>query len=237
MELIPAIMPRSFSELREALETISGLAETVQIDVMDGIFVPEKSWPYTDGDYEGFLTLAEGRDSFPQHETVDFEADLMVANPEEEILKWIRAGARRVIVHYESTASFERIISLFKDRMHEKELADAYSKPIELGVALDIKTPNELLDPWMRDVNFVQCMGIAKIGYQGQPFDERVIEKVRDFRERYPACTISVDGGVSLETAPRLIVAGANRLVAGSAIWESEDLEETIEMFRELAQK
>ena len=234
MELIPAIMPRSFSELREALETISGLAETVQIDVMDGIFVPEKSWPYTDGDYEGFLTLAEGRDSFPQHETVDFEADLMVANPEEEILKWIRAGARRVIVHYESTASFERIISLFKDRMHEKELADAYSKPIELGVALDIKTPNELLDPWMRDVNFVQCMGIARIGYQGEPFDERVIQKIKEFREKYPDVTISVDGGVSLETAPRLIRAGANRLVVGSAIWKSSDIEGTIEAFKKM---
>ena len=233
-EIIPAIMPRSFSELREALETISGLAETVQIDVMDGVFVSEKSWPYTDGDYEGFLTLAEGRDSFPQHETVDFEADLMIENPEEEISKWIRAGARRVIVHYESTASFERVISLFKDRVHEKELADAYSKPIELGVALDIKTPNELLDPWMRDVNFVQCMGIARIGYQGEPFDERVIQKIKEFREKYPDVTISVDGGVSLETAPRLIRAGANRLVVGSAIWKSSDIEGTIEAFKKM---
>ena len=77
-------------------------------------------------------------------------------------------------------------------------------------------------------------MGIEKIGFQGQSFDERVLHKVNDLRERFPELIISIDGGVSLETAPLLIKAGANRLVAGSAILKSEDIEKTIKEFQSL---
>ncbi|MBI2049286.1 MAG: hypothetical protein HYT29_02535 [Parcubacteria group bacterium] len=234
MELIPAIMPRSFTELREYVEQVKGLVNVVQLDVMDGIFVPEKSWPYTDGDYEGFLRLAAGDESLDAWAEMDFEVDLMVANPETEIKNWFDAGVRRVIVHIESTDALPKILSLTKDSAHAREEEDSFYAPREIGIAIDLETPSELLDPWMRDVDFVQFMGIAKIGYQGQPFDERVIQKIQEFREKYPDVTISVDGGVSLETAPRLIEAGANRLVAGSALWKSEDIEEAIEKFKQV---
>src|SRR3989344_4079851 len=234
IEIIPAIMPRSFTELREYVEQIKGLANIVQIDVMDGIFVPEKSWPYTDGDYEGFLRLAKGDESLDAWAEMDFEVDLMVANPETEIKNWFDAGARRVIAHIESTDALPQILSMAKDNIHARHEEDSFYAPREIGIAIDIETPNESLDPWMRDAHFVQFMGIAKIGYQGEPFDEQVIEKIQEFREKYPDVTISVDGGGSLETAPRLIEAGATRLVAGSAIWKSEDIEETISKFKVL---
>lgn len=232
VEIVPAIMPRSFMELREYVEQAKGLVRMLQIDVMDGVFVPEKSWPYTDGDYEGFLRLAEGDESLDAWAEMDFEADLMVKNPETEIKKWFDAGARRVIVHVESTDALPRILSMMKDNAHARHEEDSFFAPREIGIAIDIETPSELLDPWTRDIHFVQFMGIAKIGYQGELFDERVIQKIKEFREKYPDVTISVDGGVSLETAPRLIKAGANRLVAGSAIWKSDDIEETIEKFK-----
>ncbi|MBI3074809.1 MAG: hypothetical protein HYY92_01160 [Parcubacteria group bacterium] len=233
-EIIPAIMPRSFTELREYVEQVKGIVNVIQIDVMDGVFVPEKSWPYTDGDYEGFLRLAVGDESLDAWAEMDFEVDLMVANPETEIKNWFDAGVRRVIVHIESTDALPQILSMAKDNAHDRHEEDSFYAPREIGIAIDLETPNESLDPWMRDADFVQFMGIAKIGYQGQPFDERVIQKVKEFREKYPDVTISVDGGVSLETASRLIEAGANRLVAGSAIWKSEDIEETIEKFKQL---
>lgn len=231
-EIIPAIMPRSFTELREYVEQAKGLVGMMQIDVMDGVFVPEKNWPYTDGDYEGFLRLAEGDESLDSWAEMDFEADLMVKNPETEIKKWFDAGARRVVVHIESTDALPSILSLMKDNAHARHEEDSFFSPREIGLALSLDTPTDSLDPWLRDIQFVQFMGIAKIGYQGEPFDERVIQKIKEFREKYPDVTISVDGGVSLETAPRLIEAGASRLIAGSAIWKSEDIEETIERFR-----
>ena len=77
-------------------------------------------------------------------------------------------------------------------------------------------------------------MGIAKIGFQGEPFDERVLEKIKDFRDEYVDVTISVDGGVSLESAPRLVEAGVNRFVVGSALWQSNDFEEKINKFKQL---
>jgi ribulose-phosphate 3-epimerase len=71
-------------------------------------------------------------------------------------------------------------------------------------------------------------MGIAEIGYQGQQFDERVVAKIMKLRNMSPDIIISVDGGVNFETAPILIHAGANRLVSGSAIFKSEDINSTI---------
>jgi len=75
-------------------------------------------------------------------------------------------------------------------------------------------------------------MGIAEIGHQGEPFDERVIEKIVDFRERFPGVIISVDGGVDVDTAPELAEAGARRLVSGSGIFEAGDVGQAIEDLR-----
>ena len=233
IEIIPAIMPRSFTELRERVEDLKGLAESFQIDVMDGIFVPEKSWPYTEGDYEGFSRLAVGNESLDAWAEMDFEADLMVREPLSEIEKWFHAGARRVIIHIESADALSDCLAAAKSNMHTRHAPDALGGR-EIGFAINIDTPSEALLPWARDVDFVQFMGIAKIGYQGQPFDERVIQKIKEFREKYPDVTISVDGGVSLETAQRLIEAGANRLVVGSALWKSDDMEETINKFKNM---
>ncbi|MBX4211051.1 ribulose-phosphate 3-epimerase, partial [Candidatus Parcubacteria bacterium] len=105
---------------------------------------------------------------------------------------------------------------------------------IELGVAINPDTPNEKIAPYIKDVDFVQCMGIAKIGFQSQPFDTRVLDKIRSLRLAYPDLIISVDGGVSLETAPKLVEAGCNRLVSGSVIFNSTHIKETIAQFEQI---
>ena len=78
-------------------------------------------------------------------------------------------------------------------------------------------------------------MGINHVGFQGEPFDERVIEKVKAVRAKYPEMIISVDGGVSLETAPKLIEAGVSRLIVGSAIFNSDNFIESIQNFKKLS--
>jgi len=232
VEIIPAIMPVSFNDLKEKLGAVSGLVSTVQIDVMDGVFVPPKSWPYTKGGPQEFAQVASEKESLPYWKTLNFEADLMVGAPESAVFDWIHAGAKRIIVHIESTDDFGGIIELLKKKFKSGEELDV--SVAELGIALNTTTPNERIHQFIDSVDFVQCMGIARIGYQGEPFDRRVLPKISALRGMRPEIIISVDGGVDLETAPKLIEVGVNRLAVGSAIFESENIKETIQKFKGL---
>ena len=162
----------------------------------------------------------------------------MVKHPENIIDDWVATGAKRIIIHIESTPD---TLSLVRKIRQEYQYKNESSYGIEIGVALNIDTPNEevydILNALEEDgapIDLVQFMGIENIGYQGEPFDERVFEKIRDLREKFPDTIISIDGGVSLENASELIKAGANRLVSGSAIFESGDIAGTIEVFQNL---
>lgn len=225
IEVIPAVMPESYDDLRRKVNQVKGAVQTVQIDVMDGVFVPEKTWPYKDGDEDTPEELIRTERFLPDWERVAYEVDLMVEEPEKVIDTWLSLGVRRVIVHVESTKELPAIIKKFEAR----DQSQWEVLPVELGVALDIETPNNAVLRHMHDIDFVQCMGIDQIGYQGQPFDDRVLEKVRDLRWECPHLIISVDGGVSFESAPRLIKAGAQRLVSGSTIFNSNNVRVAVE--------
>lgn len=239
VEIIPAILPENIDDLREKLSLISGIAPLTQIDICDGKFTPTKTWPYKKGVDETFLKIVGQEEGFPFWDSVDFEADFMVKHPENIIDSWISAGAKRIIIHIESTPD---TLSLIRKIRLEYQHKNESSYGVEIGVALNIDTSNEeiydilntLKEEDNMPIDFVQFMGIENIGYQGEPFDERVFEKIRDLRERFPETIISVDGGVSLENATELIEAGANRLVSGSAIFESGDIAGTIEIFQGL---
>ncbi|MDP3726436.1 MAG: hypothetical protein Q8R36_04540 [bacterium] len=233
IEIIPALMPRTFEELREQMERFIGLAEIVQLDVMDGVFVKNTSWPYSE-DKDSLKNLIEGGDAIPFWEDIDFEVDLMIANPEQEIRNWILYGASRIIVHVESVTDMDFIIAEIKDSLNGKQLDGEDERGIEIGIAINVDTPNKAIEPWIYAVDFIQCMGIAKIGFQGERFDERVISKIEDLRELNPDVTISVDGGVNFESAPKLIAAGATRLVSGSTILQSSDPVSVIERLKNL---
>ncbi len=223
-------MPESLDDLRDKLSQVEGIAPVVQIDVMDGRFVRERSWPYTPGGADEFRQMVEESDGLPFWNSVDFEVDLMVERPEEVIDGWIQAGVRRLIVHIESTEHMSDIIGDVASRF----LIPGEEPSVELGIALNIDTPLAAVEPYMEHVSFLQFMGIAEIGYQGQPFDVRVLQKIVTMREAYPEVIISVDGGVNFETAPLLLVAGADRLAVGSALFDG-DVEQNIEDFRNLA--
>ncbi|MFA6077775.1 MAG: hypothetical protein WC724_02015 [Candidatus Paceibacterota bacterium] len=208
IEIIPAVMPRSLNDLEEHISRVVGSAPWVQIDVMDGIFVRGKTWPYISFDAKAFEFEFEG---LPNWEEIDYEFDLMIKNPEKEIDRFVMIGASRIILHVESTELISEAIALAKE------------KDLEVGLALNIDTPNEVLEKFITDIDFVQFMGIATIGLQGEPFDKRVIEKISSFRKKFPDVIISVDGGVGMSNVSDLVNAGANRLVAGSAIFKNEN--------------
>lgn len=246
VDVIPALMPKYFSEVERYARQFGGVVDTVQIDVMDGVFVPEVSWPYVSGGAGAREALASrapaldrafkeviGKDrKMPNIDLLAYEFDLMIDAPENMVKSWTQTGASRVIFHIESIKDEEWF---WKQLAHVKSPAPEFGVfGVEIGLALNIETPNEKIYPHIEKLDFVQCMGIERIGFQGQSFDERVLHKIEDLRKRFPELIISIDGGVSLETAPKLIEAGVNRLVSGSAILKSDDVKETIKKFQSL---
>jgi ribulose-phosphate 3-epimerase len=230
IEVLPAIIPESYEDLTCKMSQVKGIVKLVQVDVCDGRFVPSKSWPYV-GDYEGhFEKITTEEEGFPFWENMDFEADMMVKNPEEVAEKWIEAGAKALVLHIESTP---KMLDLVKDLRKTYGYSGDSIVPLEIGIAIGIDTPNKVLDVFLEKnsegralADFVQFMGIKKIGYQGQPFDDTVLEKIADLRKKYPTVTISVDGGVNFDTYKDLVEAGANKLISGSALYESDNIKE-----------
>jgi len=240
-EIIPAIIPKDLDDLREKMSLVAPYVSLVQIDVTDGRFVPSRCWPYNKGDIDdpSFEKIKSQEEGFPFWDRLDFEVDLMVVNPEAVVADWIEAGARRLVIHVESTKDLKSLLRhIAKDYLSLREGVSA----LEIGLALNINTPNEIiyelmlekLDGGLPLFDFVQFMGIAKIGYQGQKFDDRVLKKIRELREISDDITISIDGGVDFDNAIELVASGVDRLISGSAIYESGDVGEAIAYFEEL---
>ena len=230
IEIIPAIMPTSYDDLLEKATRVKGLVPLAQIDIMDGRFVKSKSWPYREARVASephFLAMVKQDELLPYFDELDYEIDLMIAAPEVHIDEWLPLGASRLIFHIESIEDKELFWS--HDIWKEGARDIGGSKVIEIGLALNSSTPFSEIETYLGKVDLIQCMGIEKIGYQGEPFDERVLEVINKIRVAMPNLPISVDGGVSFETAPLLKAAGASRLVSGSLVFGADDMKQAIE--------
>lgn len=226
-EIIPAVLAENFSELNEKLARFVNTTKMVQIDICDGRFVPSVSWPMGKNDEASVQAILDEEEGMPFWEQLDFEFDLMVLNAHKQFDFFARLGAKKIIFHLEA----EEEVS-FKEFL---ESLDPYFKDnIDIGIAINTTTSIEKLEPFINHIDFVQCMGIEKIGFQGELFDERVLNQIKNLRLKYPELKISVDGSVNENTAPALVKAGANRLIIGSALLQSYDIRETIKEFESL---
>lgn len=214
MRVIPAVMPRTWEDLEENLQRVASFATEVQIDIVDGEFDDDVTWPFIErAQWPEMERLGEGG-HLPLRESIEQEVHLMVREPEHLGVLFLQGGARRLIAHLESfdTESDARRI-----------LAKWREAGAQVGIALLLDTELPEVYSLVSDVDVVQLMGIAEIGAQGHMFDERTLARVRDIRTRFPHASIAVDGGVNLETAPSIVKAGADRLAVGSAIMGAED--------------
>lgn len=208
-DIIPAVIPNDFQEIVKKISVIRLFVKTFQIDITDGQFVPSKSWPF----------LGSGFEKLPFANEIYFEADLMVQNPEEIIEDLIKIGFKRLVFHIETFEDFNRIENICAGR-------------VEVGLAVLPSTEISDFESLVEKVDVIQFMGINRIGFQGEVFNTDVLEKIKFFKEKYPEKIVSVDGGVSLENYKSIIEAGADRLVSGSAIFNSDDIIETINKFK-----
>lgn len=220
VKIVPTVMPTDYKDFVEKIKKVSRHCDWIQIDVMDGKFVPSKSWPYNSPNDREWKDLVSQNIGLPHWEKNNFEIDLMVLNQVEQAEKWIEVGVSRIIGHFEAfqnSDEINRFIALGRDR------------GVEIYLALAPQTSNDALNDWLEKIDGVQFMGIEKVGFQGQEFAPVVLEKIADLRKKKIDLPISIDGGVSLETVRDLVNAGANQLSSGSYIFESQDVTEAFE--------
>ena len=227
IEIIPAVLAKDYNDLRQKIANVVNISKVVQIDICDGKFVSSISWPMNRNDTESVALILGEEEGMPYWENLDFEFDLMVKDAIKQFDFFVRLGAKRIIFHLE--AENEKELKDFIDSM------DLYTREtVEIGIAINTTTPIEKLFPLINSIDFVQCMGIEHIGFQGQDFDKKVINQIKGLKEKYSDLIISVDGSVNEDTAPLLVKAGANRLVAGSVLMRSFDVKETMKELEDL---
>ncbi|WP_294392205.1 ribulose-phosphate 3-epimerase [uncultured Clostridium sp.] len=212
VKIAPSILSADFSNLGEDIKAIDkGGADFVHIDVMDGSFVPNISF--------GFPIMKSIRKLTDKV----FDVHLMIDNPGNYIDDFIVAGADLITVHYEADRHIDRTINYIK------------SKGIMAGVALNPGTPVGVLKNLIASLDMVLIMSVNP-GFGGQKFITYSLDKIKEVkelsREVNPELLIQVDGGVGIGNAKEIIEAGANVLVAGSAVFNGGDISENIKALR-----
>ncbi|MDP9249689.1 MAG: hypothetical protein M3M85_04255 [bacterium] len=230
--IVPAILDKDFKEIKNKLAFLEGRTKTVQIDFCDGVFVPNRTWPFASGGMEDsdFKKIVNEEEGMPYWQDFDFEFDMMVMDAVENFDIYMKLGPRRIIFHLQAQkdlAGFEEFL----------EGIDPYVRDsLEIGIAIlpseDLATVTRIANK----VDFVQCMGIDKVGFQSQNFNPVVLENIKLLKKNLPGLVIAVDGSVNFETAGPLLLAGADRLGIGSAIWKAPDPIGALEKFESLLQ-
>lgn len=211
--LAPSILAADFGNLRSEVETVSRAgAEYIHIDVMDGMFVPSISF--------GMPVIQSIRSCTDKV----FDVHMMVEEPGRYAEAMKTAGADLLCVHQEACRHLDRTVQQIK------------SLGMKAGVALNPATPVETVEWILGEVDMVLLMSVNP-GFGGQKFIPYVLEKVKRLRgmirERGLSTDIQVDGGVGLDNAESLLEAGANILVAGSAVYKN-DAAANVEAFLKL---
>ncbi len=224
-QIIPAILPSSYRAIEAGVEKVHTILDTVQIDFVDGTFAPNRTWLFNNKDSDRMSEILSEDAGLPYWDSMNYELDLMVASPLEHMDTFVALGPSKIIFHIEGLDT-EEMLAYFE------ELPEIVKQTITFGMAIGIETDPSLLAPYMPHIDTIQCMGIMQVGFQGQKFDERVIEQIQKVKALYPDKIISVDGGMNIETAAIVAKAGADAVVVGSALFQSNDVHGTIQAIK-----
>ncbi len=200
--IAPSLLSADFSQLAVEMQKVTEAgADWLHLDIMDGSFVPNLTF--------GMPVIR----ALKPHAKIPFDVHLMIEKPERYIESFIEAGADYLTLHIESTQVLSESLKKIK------------SLKCKTGLTLRPGTSVEELKPYLSEVDLVLVMTVEP-GFGGQSFREEQLQKITTLRQWRAAGVgsylIEVDGGVAAETAPRCVAAGADVLVAGSAVFKGE---------------
>jgi len=199
-KIIPAILEKTLEEIQEKVQRIKPFTEMIQLDVMDGSFVPNTT-------FQNPAQLAD----LP----IDMEVHLMIQRPVLFVNSWALPNVKRLIVHYEAVDNMPHLIQ------HIRTLGK------QVGVAINPHTSTFELKEIIQDIDLVVVMGVEP-GFSGQAFQYDVLEKIKEVKKLRPDVLVEVDGGVNDSNAKDIVEAGADILAAASFLWKAPDLAEAI---------
>jgi ribulose-phosphate 3-epimerase len=200
--IIPAIIAKSQEELERSINRVKDYCSILQLDIMDGIFVPNHSL-----DFEFKLPWTSCK----------YEAHLMVNEPEAWIDKiWEKADT--ILVHIESCKDPLKLINQWKNKR-------------KFGLVLNPETPIESIQDYLDQIEQILIMTVNP-GFYGSEFLPVTLNKVKELRKRKPELDIEVDGGITPETIGKADQAGANLFVSGSYVVKSENVKEALESLK-----
>ena len=203
-----SILAADLGHLQEEIESVEKAgADWIQVDVMDGHFVPNVSFDASD--LKGIRTK------------LPLDIHLMVTNPAERIDAFVNLGAKHITFHAEAVPKEKDRIALVK------MIRD---KGCTAGIAINPETHQDAIHTM--DLDMVLCMTVHP-GFSGQKFIADVLPKMKEIRQQHPDVMIQVDGGIDEKTAPLCIAAGATNLVSASAIFQAKDRAKMIAKLRE----
>lgn len=213
IEIVPAVLRRTYEKIEEDWNLVRDIAAHIQIDITDGIFAGEGSFR----DVSKFKQLVSSEKA---------EMHMMVHRPAYYVDSLIDLNPARIIFHLEAFAGFGDLVAVY-----EKMRGETQS---ELALAINPSSPNERLDDFLDLLDYVMFLGVDP-GYANQPFDQTVYQKIGSFHAKHKKVPIAVDGHVNRDTIGPLVVAGANMLCSNTAIFGEGDPLENMKQLNLLA--
>lgn len=208
--IAPSILTASFANLESTIKELEEAgADYLHLDIMDGSFVPQITF--------GSKIVSD----IKKITSLPLDVHLMIVSPEKHIDDFAKAGADIISVHYEGNIHLHKLIMQIK------------SHNVKAGIVLNPHTRVDVIEPLIDEIDNVLIMSVNP-GFGGQKFITNSIKKIEDTKKLIGQrdIIISVDGGINLNTCSSVIKAGANLLVAGSAIIDSKNKKETIKQLR-----